>query len=333
MLEQAIAPPDEGNKIMQRIKSEADATVFQRTQVSDDTRIPSGRLPKQEEAIVPEKPHIPSWLATARAREALAALPSDIAVPQQFSAAPFSPFQHQAGTDMMPLHSPLVSHIGQYQPDVPEPTPQASSSPYGQQQTGQQPYSVTANSRQQLLPASSRPLWRPEARSSSLQSSPSTPANFAQPPLPVQPFHQYPHQHSVQPLQGQEPPSIPAWLQEQSSVVSPSSYEHSSPDRSVLEQQRMPPDAHHNGNSHLPQTYWPNQATASYGAPDTSTFPPPSATNLVYDRALGTAAARTMAPLPCPRSLATQLAAGYYVRAAGKLRIYPVDGRHALHEE
>ncbi|CAN8096455.1 unnamed protein product [Discula destructiva] len=379
MLEQAIAPPDEGTKAMNRNKPGAD--VFYRlknqnqnqNQPSQREPVRSGGMPTQDEGSSVEKPDIPVWLATARGREADPTVPSEPAVPQQFSAVPFTPFQHQPATPAIPLHSssvppyphqpatptvPLQSpsapppypspsmppcphqhqYGGQYQPTipaVPEPVLRTSSSPYvQQQQPGQQQHNSysSSNTRQQLFTNSTRSSWR---RSSSIQSPSSTLTNFPQPPLPVEPFPQYPQQTSVQPLQGPTPPSMPAYFQEQPPLAPSSSYENSSPGRSALEQ-RLPPDApdsnssnnnnnNNDGGSNLP--YWPNQTPTAFAMPDAPTARPPSIP-LAYDRARGGAPEAAAALLPDPRTLAGQLSTGYYVRAAGTLQRYPAGLIH-----
>lgn len=318
MLEQAIAPFDEKTGALQTSKVGAYVLFGQNKQVADDVPAPPEELSNHEQSMTSaEKPNIPVWLATARAREAPAALPSEPAMPQQFHSAPFSPFQHQPGTSSMQMHSPALppyhhqqqqqqhQYGGQYgMSTAPEPAPRVPSSPYIHQQILQQPHV-----RHQEFPTLTRSPWRPEGRSSSIQASPHT-SNFSQPPLSTQPLHHYPH--LVQTPEDQAQPNMPAYFQEQPPLGPPTSYEASSPDRSALE--RQPPDSHNGENSH----YWQHADQASFRLPSR-----PDSAPLVYDRARGAAASTQTVQLPSPRDLTAPLATGYYVRAAGTLQRYP----------
>lgn len=246
---------------------------------------------------------------------------------------------------MVPLHSASVPYQqqhqhqhqygGQYQSSsMAEPSTRAPSFQDMQQQTDQHQLhgAMSTNSRLQLLSNLTR--------SPSTQSSSSTPANYSQSGVPVQPlYQQYPHQHALQTQPS--PNNMSSYYQDQSSLVSPSTYGNPSPDRSALGQRLLPPDTHDNGaNSHIlqPQTYWPNQASTTttsttFGIPDNTHTITRPASPALYDRARGTVVAAPTATMQLPHphptgSLATAAPAvstgtGYYVRAAGTLRKFP----------
>lgn len=346
MLEQAIAPPDEEDRAIPRNKSGADILFRQKKQASNDALASTVGLPGQEEAVTTEKPDIPVWLATARARDTLTTVSSTPTMPQQSPQPPFSPYQNnygqqQPGTPSVPPPAaPSLSYQPQYGQQYPMPmitdaAPRVTLPTYTQQHPGPpQSQVVPANTRQQLLSTTVRSsTWRPEGQSPSGQSSPRAPANFTQSPHPTQPF-QYPTQPSGQPMQEQHPPSTSADFPQQPLSVH-SSYQNQLPERSPLEQ-HSPDTQALVGSGHLPQNYWPQQPHTSFELPEMTPNHPtgrPPSMSLVYDQAQGTEASTTPPQLPFPvtaqsRSLLANVTPGYYVRAAGTLQKYPADFVH-----
>lgn len=343
MLEQAIAPPDEEYRATHRNKSGADILFRQKKQASYDTSAPSGGLSSLEEVANPEKPDIPVWLATARARDALATVSSTSTTSQESPQTPYSPYQshhgqYQLGTLAAPQPSPSVPSFsfqpqyGQHNPMpmITDSAPRIPLSPYAQQHSGQHPHSVPTNTRQQLLSTLVRSSsWRPEGRPPSGQSSPLTPAKVTQLPLPAQTF-QHPKQLFAQPMQQQPPSSsTPPELPPQAPSAD-ASYPIQVPERSSLEEQHSPvSQAIVNGP--LSPNYWANQPPTPFEIPEMAPIPPtgrPPSISLVYDRARGAQASATPPQLPFPvagqyRTLLANVTPGYYVRAAGTLQNYP----------
>lgn len=343
MLEQAIAPPDEEERGMHRNKSGADILFRQKKQASkNDALAQSGGLPSLEEAPNPEKPDIPVWLASARAHDSLATVSSIPTIPQQTPQTPFSPYQsqygqHQPDTPAIPQPSPSASswsfqpQLGQFNPMpmITDCAPPVPLSPYVQQHTGQHPHSVPANPRQQLLTNSVRSSsLRAEGRSTSRQSSPRTPADFAQSPHPAQSFPN-PNQPLEQPVQEQSLLSTLADFPQPHSVNK--SYQNQIPERASLEQHS--PESQVIVGGQLSQNYWPHQLPAPFELPEMTSNPSTGrlpSMPLVYDRARGVKASYTPPQLPFPvagqsRNLLANVTPGYYVRAAGTLQRYPVD--------
>lgn len=325
--DQAIASEDERARGTHGCAIGLDGFTGQRT---EETLASSEDPPIHDDGTGSGRPNLPGWLASARAQEADETQPRDV-VPLMYITGPFSDFQVQPGTPVVPLHSTMTpyedrqqqqhQHGEPYQSSsMAEPAPRAPAFHELQQQTDQQQMQDTmaTNNRQPLLSNSKRPP--------SIQSSSSTPANFTRSSLPAQPLYESPHQTT---LQTHPSPNMSSYYQEQSSLVSPTTYVQPPTDRSAP-------------CSHIlqPQNYWSNLHQASTLPPSPSTFnPQPSLPETItrptspalYDRARGAvvavATAAMQLPHPHPTSLATQSSfsegAGYYVRAAGTLRKFP----------
>lgn len=328
---------------MHRNKSGADIVFRQKKQASIDAFNPASGLVSQEDATNAEKPDIPVWLATARARDALVTESSTpTTIPQQSPQTPFSPYhnshygqqQHQIGTPAVPQPAPSAPSPLSYQPQygqfapmpmIADSTSRGPHSPYAPQHAGANPHVMPANTRQQLLSTSVRPTsWHPEGRSPSGQSASPAPTNFThQSPHMAQPFQYNPNQQQPpgQPMQEPPPSSTSAdFSQQPPPSVHSTSYPNSLPERSPLDHHHhhSPPDGQALVGSHLPPTnYWPPQpppSTTPFEIPEipaapnhhSSTGRPPSLP-LVYDQSqAGPTEASSATPPQLPFPVAGQ---------------------------
>ncbi|KAJ4418872.1 hypothetical protein N0V82_005319 [Gnomoniopsis sp. IMI 355080] len=347
MLEQAIAPPEEEDRAMHRNKSGADILFRQKKQASNDSLNPSNGSSVQDEAANSEKPDIPQWLATARARDAPATVSSTPVMPQQSPQTPFPPYQNQygpqhSGSPAVPQAAPPASSLpyqAQYgqlnpMPMITDSAPQLPlSTPYAPQQTPSHPHAVPPGTRQQLLSNSVRSSsWQPEGRSSSSHASPPAPGNFTQSPHSAQPF-QYTNQPPAQPVEEESQPSASAGFPQQPHPVH-TTYQNQLPQRPPLEQHSA--DGQGLVGSHIPPNYWAHQPPTPFELPQMTSNhstgrPPPLP--LAYSQGQGAGASATPPQLPFPvsgqaRSLLANVTPGYYVRAAGTLQKYPADLVH-----
>lgn len=328
---------------MHRNKSGADIVFRQKKQASIDAFNPASALVSQEDATNAEKPDIPVWLATARARDALVTESSTpTTIPQQSPQTPFSPYhnshygqqQHQIGTPAVPQPAPSApsplsyqSQYGQFtpMPMIADSTSRGPHSPYAPQYAGANPHVMPVNTRQQLLSTSVRPTsWHPEGRSPSGQSASPAPTNFPQQsPHMAQPFQYNPNQQQPpgQPMQEQSPSSTSAaFSQQPPPSMHSTSYPNSLPERSPLDHHHhhSPPDGQALVGSHLPPTnYWPPQpppSTTPFEIPEITAAPnhhsstgrPPSLP-LVYDQSqAGPTEASSATPPQLPFPVAGQ---------------------------